>query len=153
MSDEMSAKIHSLHMAAVNRLFEDLSVGASLMGTEPGAAWRPPTDVFECDAAYVVRMAISGLRHTPEGNISNAEVTIENDVLSVSGYRREDCPHRKSVFYQMEIHYGYFESRVRIKAPFDRDRICAQYRDGFLEILIPKARRLKRGMHRVAVQY
>ena len=62
----------SLEVMVVDQLFEDLAMGSSLMAT----GWRPPTDVFECDDAYVVRMAISGLRHGPDGNIQNAQVII-----------------------------------------------------------------------------
>jgi HSP20 family protein len=139
----------SLQVMVVDSPFEDLAMGSSLMAT----TWRPPTDVFESDEAYVVRMAISGLRHGPEGNIQNAQVIVEDETLTVRGYRQENCPHQKYKFYQMEIHYGYFECHVRINAPFDRDRVKAQYRDGFLEIFAPKAKESKPGIHKIAVEY
>jgi HSP20 family protein len=141
----------SLQVVAVDQLFEDLAMGSSRGAT----AWRPPTDVFESEEAFIVRMAISGLRHGPDGRIQNAQVVVEDDVLTVRGCRHENCPHQKYKFYQMEIHYGYFECHVRIHAAFDRDGVKAQYRDGFLEIFIPKtdSRRGRSGTHRIAVEY
>lgn len=152
MGEHTMSKMRSLYMMAVNKLFEDLSMGSSLMGADATVAWRPPTDVYESDDAYVVRMAISGLKRRPDGRIENAEVIVENDVLTVRGSRQDDCPHNKCAFYQMEIHYGYFECRVRIHAPFDRDNVRAEYRDGFLNIFIPKAQKATPGTHRIHVQ-
>lgn len=144
---------HALHMLAVGRLFDDLSMGADLLGAEQPVTWRPPTDVYECDDNYVVRMAVSGLKRRPDGNIRNAAVTVENDLLTIRGHRTDDCPRRKHSFRQMEIHYGYFECRIRICAPFDRDHIHAAYRDGFLTIVIPKAPRSKPGICTLAVRF
>jgi len=110
-----------------------------LTGTHAARAWRPPTDVFECDQAYVIRAAISGLKKDEKGELQDTEVLVEKDSVVIRGSRSERCPHTKRVFYQMEIHYGPFECRVRISAPFDRDGIRAEYRDGFLEVIVPKA--------------
>jgi len=148
MSAGRQAK-RSLRVIVVSKPFEDLARGSSLMAT----AWRPPTDVFECGESYVIRMAISGLRHGPDGNIQNAQVTVEGNTLTISGFRHEHCTHEKHRFFQMEIHYGYFESHVRVDAPFDRAHIRAQYGDGFLEIIIPKAQEDTPGTHTITVEY
>jgi HSP20 family molecular chaperone IbpA len=52
----------------------------------------------------------------------------------------------------MEIQYGPFEVAVRIPAPFDRDAITTKYRHGFLEVVVPKARRAKRGSTRIKIE-
>jgi len=152
MGAQRNRAMRSLHMVAFNKLFEDLSLGVGLLGTQSPAAWRPPTDVFECDDAYIVRMALSGLKRTPDGDIKNASITVENDILIVRGHREDDCPRRKHSFFQMEINYGPFECCVRIHAPFDRENIRAEYRDGFLIITIPKSPEIKPGVHTVRVR-
>ena len=43
----------------------------------------------------------------------------------------------------MEIQYGPFEVAVAIPAPFDSDAVTSKYRDGFLEVVVPKVRRAK----------
>jgi len=152
MGAQRNSAMRASHIMAFNKLFEDLSLGVGLLGSQSPAAWRPPTDVFECDDAYIVRMALSGLKRSPDGDIQNASITVENDVLTVRGYREDDCPHRKNSFFQMEINYGPFECRIRINAPFDRDNISAEYRDGFLVITVPKSPDIKPGVHTVHVR-
>jgi len=133
------SKIWSLHVAAMNRLLEE---HGSLWPAAAGrGVWRPPTDVFECNDAYVVRVAISGLRRNSAGDVEDAEVIIENNLLTIRGNRREQCDRERCHFIQMEIHYGPFECRVQLNAPFDRDGIRAVYRDGFLDVIIPKSDR------------
>ena len=150
MASELSRKIRAMHGAAVNRLIEDLSVGTTFEKT--GGVWRPPTDVFECNTAFVIRMEISGLRRTDDGFVEGVEIVINDDMLLIRGNRKEHCPHEKFNFYQMEIHYGPFECRIRLHAPFDRDNIRAQYTEGFLEVVIPKAVRGHSGVHRITVR-
>lgn len=100
--------------------------------------WRPPADVFECDDAYVIKLAISGLRRDATGRIENAEVVVEGNSILVQGHIEDCCTPRKCSYYQMEIPYGRFECRVEIDAPFDARRIEAEYRDGFLLVTLPK---------------
>lgn len=136
---------------AFNKLFGDFVNDAHRMAEHAGHVWEPPTDVFECDKVFVIKMALSGLTKYEGGELKDAEVLIENDTIIIRGRRTDRCPHTKRNFYQMEIHYGYFERRVCIRAPFDREHVHAEYRDGFLEVVVPKAERIRPGTHRIEV--
>ena len=98
----------------------------------PSGGWRPPTDVFECENAIVIKVEVSGLR------ADEAEVIVQKNLLVIRGVREDCSPHCKRAVHQMEIRYGRFERRVLIEVPFDRDGITYQYRDGFLEVVVPK---------------
>lgn len=126
-------------------------LGLGMLNTPATPLWNPPTDIFECDNHYVILVAVSGLKRGPNGELENAEVLVEQDTVIIRGNRRDDCPLAKHVYYRMEIHYGDFEVRVRVNAPFDRENICAEYRDGFLQVLIPKAERALPGKHKIDV--
>lgn len=136
----------SLHVLAQRQFDGNFRMG------DPARAWHPPTDVFECDDVYIIRMDISGLGRDEKGEISAAEVVTENDEVIVRGEREDTCSQRKCGYYQMEIPYGAFEFRVRIREPFDRSRITAVYRDGILEVSIPKAQSHRPGVHRIEVR-
>ena len=138
----------SLHVVA-QRVFDE---PFRLAGEDVPHAWHPPTDVFECDDVYVIRMDIGGLPRDAKGDVAQAEVVTESDEVIVRGMREDRCPFRKCGYYQMEIPYGPFEFRVRIREPFDHSHITAVYRDGFLEISIPKAQSHKPGTHRIEVR-
>ncbi len=93
--------------------------------------WSPPTDVFETDSAYIVRVEVAGMRE------QDFSVQIENNFLKISGVR-SDTPERRA-YHQMEVRFGEFSSIVAIPGPVDIDNSGAEYEDGFLTVTLPKA--------------
>ena len=138
----------TIRVTAMSRMYEELPMGRKIMLSSVNGVWRPPTDVFESDHAYVIRVEISGLRQTASGEIENAALLVEGDLVILRGERSDDCPHAKCNYHQMEIQYGPFEVAVRISAPFDADAVTTKYRQGFLEIVAPKAQAPQRAPKR-----
>lgn len=97
--------------------------------------WDPPTDVYETEESYVVRMEIAGMRE------ENFEISIQQDTLYIVGYR-PDFPARRA-YHQMEIRSGKFTSAITLPGPVDADRAIAEYHDGFLTITLPKEKENK----------
>ncbi len=94
--------------------------------------WSPPTDLFETDSAYVVRIEVAGMRQ------QDFEVVLQDGYIIVRGVRA-DAPERRA-FHQMEIRFGEFNTAVAIPGPVEVDKIEAEYEDGFLVIILPKAK-------------
>lgn len=94
------------------------------------AVWSPPTDAYETDKAYIVRVEIAGMRE------EDFEVTIENHTLHISG-SRPDAPARRA-YHQMEIRFGKFATSVGLPIPVDVEASRAEYKDGFLTVTLPK---------------
>ena len=138
----------TIRVTAMGRMYEELPMGRKIMLSSSSGVWRPPTDVFESDDAYVIRVEISGLRQTAAGAIENAELFVQGDLVVLRGQRSDDCPHTKCNYHQMEIQYGPFEVAVAIPAPFDHEAVTTKYRDGFLEVVVPKVRRANHGSKR-----
>jgi HSP20 family protein len=93
--------------------------------------WRPPTDMYETDEAIVIRVEIAGMREQDFG------VTLEDRTLTIRGIRSD--PTERRAFYQMEIPFGEFSTEVELPAPIMPEGVEAIYRDGFLQITLPKA--------------
>ncbi len=93
--------------------------------------WRPPTDVFETENDIVVRMEIAGMRD------SEFNIGLEKRILSIRGGRPALSEH--GAYYQMEINTGEFLSLVELPTAVDFDQVKAEYQDGFLSIVLPKA--------------
>ena len=136
----------------VEKLCENLLVDVQSQQASAPRVWRPPTDVFECDRDYVIRVAVSGLQRDPDGELVGVEVLVKDDTVIVRGDRPDVCPHTKRAYYQMEIHYGRFERCVRFTSAFDHDNIHAEYRDGFLEVVVPKAPQIRGKPHHIQVR-
>ncbi len=96
------------------------------------SVWSPPTDMYETEAEYVVRMEVAGARE------AEFEVMFDEGVLIITG-NRPDIPERRA-YHQMEIHFGKFSSAIAIPGPVDLDGSGALYQEGFLIVRLPKAK-------------
>jgi len=94
--------------------------------------WSPPTDVYETENAYVVRVEIAGMRE------DDFEITFEDNFLMISG-SRPDVSERRA-YQQMEIRFGKFETVVGLPDPVNLDASRADYSEGFLTVTLPKAK-------------
>ncbi len=93
--------------------------------------WRPPTDVYEREDGIVVRVEIAGM------NESDFQISLDQNVLAIRGVR-PDITERRA-YHQMEINFGEFLTAVEIQMPIDVERIQAEYQNGFLWVILPKA--------------
>jgi HSP20 family protein len=95
-------------------------------------AWNPPTDVYETEASFIVRLELAGMRQ------SDFSIDVEDNFLIISGVRSES-PERRT-YHQMEIRFGEFSTAIEIPAGADVSKAQADYEDGFLNIVIPKVK-------------
>ncbi len=125
----LQKKKHNLSPAE-NQRSARRTVGWQVRTTEK--VWSPPTDVYETDDTYIVRVEIAGMSE------SEFTVTVESEggYLTVSG-SRPDIPKRRA-YRQMEIRCGAFSSMVNLPARISLEKAAAEYEDGFLVIVLPK---------------
>jgi HSP20 family protein len=95
-------------------------------------AWNPPTDGYETEAAFVVRVEVAGMRE------SDFSISVEDNYLVISGLRSE-LPERRA-YHQMEIRFGEFSTAIELPPAVDVNRAEADYEDGFLTVILPKAK-------------
>src|SRR5262245_33533300 len=93
--------------------------------------WSPPTDIYETEESFVVRVEIAGMRD------EDFEVGMEDHVLMIAGIR-PDLNQRRA-YYQMEISFGRFEIAIDVPVSVDIASSAAEYKDGFLTVNLPKA--------------
>ena len=94
------------------------------------AVWAPPTDVYETDEGYVVRVEIAGMQE------EDIQVGFEPNHLSVSGSRPAAQDAR--AYHRMEIASGAFAVDVDFPLPVDPERIRAEYHNGILRVVLPR---------------
>ncbi len=125
--------ISRIHFAGEDELWTNKAIrpmGWKIQQNAP--QWRPPTDVFETEDAFVVVVEVAGMRGT------EIAVMFENKVLTVRGNRYEKADFK--AFHQMEIAHGEFETVVRLPKSIKIKASEAVYSDGFLRITLPKAK-------------
>lgn len=106
--------------------------------------FEPCIDVFETREGTVVKMEIPGMRRR------DISVELAGDTLIIRGLRNDASKGEKISYQQMEIDYGRFERRVKIHTPVRRDAVSARYRNGFLEVRLPRRRRGRGGEARLS---
>ena len=90
----------------------------------------PPTDLIETADHLIVRVEIAGMHE------SDFSIRIDPRRVIVSGHR--PAPHEQRSFHRMEIPFGEFMSEVELPHPIDVNQTRAEYKEGFLTILLPK---------------
>jgi HSP20 family protein len=117
----------------MNRLFEDATQKrvrneASASDQFERADWTPASDVHESEASYVIFMDLPGVDR------SALAVDVDGSRLVVSGNRALETPSG----FRSERPRGKFLRTFLVPAGIDQSKISAQYRDGVLEITLPK---------------
>ncbi len=92
--------------------------------------WSPPTDVYETEVSFVVRVEVAGPK------TSDFQINAEDNFLVISGIRAE--PPEKRLYHQMEIRFGEFSTAIELPPGVDVTKAEADYSDGFLNVLLPK---------------
>jgi HSP20 family protein len=109
----------------------------SYFGPRPRAAgtdrtWAPPVDVYETRDDLVVAVELPGVHE------KDIRVTMTGDVLSLCGQRGIAAEAREENYHRIERWSGTFERAVKLPIPVQADRIRASYKDGVLEVRLPK---------------
>jgi len=123
----------------VNRLFETFA-GRPAVGTmTSGRTWMPPVDMSETADDLVVAVEIPGVRE------KEVSVSITGDLLSIKGERRweQDANDKDNTVLHVERVYGQFERMIQLPFAVQGDKVKATYRDGVLEVRLPKAEEVK----------
>lgn len=107
--------------------------------------WEPAIDVYHTDKDVVVSVELAGL--TPE----DISVIIEGTTLTIRGERTDTKTQSKKSYSQMEIRRGAFERFISLPAAVDPDQCSASYKDGLLEIVLPKVHRQKTPKVRIRI--
>ncbi|RJQ55579.1 MAG: Hsp20/alpha crystallin family protein [Actinobacteria bacterium] len=130
----------------VGRMFERLyGSGRSQSGSRL-STWAPPIDVIEKDGEVLVRAELPGL--DPE----DVEVLVHDGTLVIKGERRFEDELDEEDFYRIERRYGSFERDVRLPIEIKQDEVAATFKNGVLEVVLPKAETAKPKQVKVSVR-
>jgi HSP20 family protein len=94
--------------------------------------WAPSADIYEKDGNLVVKAELPGV------DKDHVSVTVENGDLVIQGERKADDSVDDENYYRMERFTGSFYRRFTLPEGVDEDKISAEYKDGVLQVQIPK---------------
>jgi HSP20 family protein len=124
-------------LAMSNRLNRSINDPYSPRTEEAFGVWAPPVDIFERKDHLVIRAEVPGVQK------EDMDVRIENGVLTLHGERKQDADVKEENAHRTERVYGAFTRSFSLPTTVDALKVSATYKDGVLEVTVPKAETAK----------
>ena len=125
----------------VNRLFEGYTQAPEQRSNGGGGngplttarLWSPAVDVAENQNEIVLRAELPGMKQ------EDIDIELTGDTLTLRGDRKFENEERREDFVRVERAYGRFQRSFTLGVPVQHDQVKASYRDGVLEVHLPKS--------------
>jgi HSP20 family protein len=103
----------------------------------PGAVWYPPVDILESKDSYLIRAELPGMKQ------EDFNLELNDGTLTLTGERKVEEPAEGVEYHHSERLAGKFSRSFHLPQTVAQDGIKATYRDGILEVYVPKAEEAK----------
>jgi HSP20 family protein len=116
-----------------NRLFDDPFFRVGQMDDDAGMGlWNPVVDLYEKDDHFMIKAELPGV------DKKDIKIDLQDRLLTLSGERTYDNEVKEENYYRRERSYGKFQRAFTLPADVDSDKIKAEFKDGVLQIEVPK---------------
>jgi HSP20 family protein len=92
----------------------------------------PSANIKETNENFQIELAVPGLKK------EDIKIDLDQDVLTISSEQKEEKTEEKDNYTRREFNYSSFSRSFYLPEIADTDKISAEYKDGVLNILIPK---------------
>ncbi|RKY42885.1 MAG: Hsp20/alpha crystallin family protein [Candidatus Makaraimicrobium thalassicum] len=117
----------------MNRMFDSSLVrwGGRDSGLLEGA-WSPAIDVYDSKDNVMVKADVPGMKK------DEIDVSVHGDTLIIKGEKKQEKETKEKDFVRTERFYGAFNRALRLPATIDAAKVSASYKNGVLELVLPK---------------
>lgn len=118
----------------INRAFE-----TTTQQSTPSAprSWSPSVDVLETEEAVTLHLELPGMKQ------EEIDIELSGETLTVRGERKRSHEEKSDHYVRIERSYGRFQRTFTLSTPIQNDKVSATYRDGILEVTLPKSEETK----------
>lgn len=95
--------------------------------------WMPACDISETPEAYSIHAEL------PDVKKEDIKVTVQDGVLTLLGERKMEKEEKNKRYHRVERSYGRFQRSFTLPTAVDEGKVAATYKDGVLNLLVPKA--------------
>jgi HSP20 family protein len=106
----------------------------------------PSIDIYEEDGDVVVKAELPGMKK------EDIEVNLADQMITVSGEKKKEEKVEKKGYYRLERSYGSFARSFNLPSGVRTDDAKATFKNGVLEIRIPKTEEAKRKVNKVSIE-
>jgi len=101
------------------------------------AQWSPLVDITEDEKEYLIKAEL------PEMKKEDVRLTVENDVLAISGERKFEKEEKGRKYHRVERAYGSFVRSFSLPENADGSKVTADFKEGMLQVHLPKSEKAK----------
>jgi HSP20 family protein len=128
----------SSRLNRMNRIFGRTSLRTGTDNEMMAVAdWMPSVDISETDTAYLIKGEIPGVKK------EDVKVTIQDGMLTIQGERKIEKEEKDKKFHRVECSYGSFVRSFRVPDDADESAVKAEFKDGMLNVTLPKSAKAK----------
>lgn len=120
-----------------DRWFDEVANAYSAVKAPANGTWNPSVDVYETEDSYVLKAELPGV------NKEDIKIDINNNTLTLKGEKKLEQKTEKDNYVRIERRYGSFMRTFALSDKVDSGNIKAGYKDGVLEITLPKKEEAK----------
>lgn len=106
----------------------------------------PSVDILEEGGDVVIKAELPGMKK------EDIDVKLTDNTIAISGEKKKEEKVEKKDFYRMERSYGSFTRSFSLPSEVQTDKVKAQFKDGILEIRIPKTEEAKKKEKKVLIE-
>jgi HSP20 family protein len=118
--------------ARLNRFFGEPLPRGNGDETPFFADWAPPVDVQETEKEYLIKAEL------PDVKKEEVKVEMLDGVLLIEGERKQEKEEKGKRFHKVERSYGKFVRQFALPNEVDATKIAAEFKEGMLNIHLPK---------------
>jgi HSP20 family protein len=99
--------------------------------------WAPPVDIHETDDALIIKAEL------PEFTKDEINVELKDNTLTLKGQRQHETEVKEEQYHRRERAYGSFQRSFMLPVTVNPEQVMANYKDGILELRLPKSETAK----------
>ena len=107
------------------------------LANEAEGTWHPSVDISENENAFVLKAELPGV------NREDINIDINNETLTLKGEKKFEEKTEKENYVRVERSYGSFSRTFALSDKVDTENVKASYKDGVLEVTLPKKEEAK----------
>lgn len=130
----------------ISRFNNNLAVANDSNSEITSPEWAPSIDIKENSESYVIRAELPGVAR------QDVNVTLENGLLTIRGEKKVEKSTAEDKTHRTECFYGSFFRSFRLPQHVEEDNVSAKYKDGILNLIIPKAAKAKPKEIKISVE-
>jgi HSP20 family protein len=135
--DEMDRVFDGLFHRGWMRPFRDVLPDMARLEETFGVG-MPRVDVLDRDEEILVRAEVPGVEK------KDLQVELGGQMLTIHGERRREEKEEKGEYFRSEIAHGTFSRTIRLPEEVALDKAAAEFKDGILEVRLPKTHKTER---------